>query len=183
MTLILIMRGLQGIGDSCVAISGFAIVTLYFAERKRQYLGYCMTARGVGVSLGPIIGGLIYGPLKFNGTFYFFAGTNIISFLLVMFMVPNSVNAGGPGMDEEVEKKDDSEDKYQISYCRILMNFRALMAIITASVTLYLVFFFDATLVTHLQIDVGLDVSLASQYYAVCVLVFSLTSPVVGYIH
>jgi MFS family permease len=97
MTIILIMRGLQGIGDSCVAIAGFAIVTLYFAERKRQYLGWCMTARGIGISLGPIIGGLIYEPFGFDGTFYFFAGTNIISIILVMFMIPNSVNQKGLG--------------------------------------------------------------------------------------
>jgi len=97
MTIILIMRGLQGIGDSCVAIAGFAIVTLYFAERKRQYLGWCMTARGIGISLGPIIGGLIYEPFGFDGTFYFFAATNIISIILVMFMIPNSINKKGPG--------------------------------------------------------------------------------------
>jgi hypothetical protein len=31
------------------------------------------------------------------------------------------------------------------------MNFRAIMAIVTGAVTLYLVFFYDATLVTHLE--------------------------------
>jgi predicted MFS family arabinose efflux permease len=56
-----------------------------------------MTARGIGISLGPIIGGLIYEPFGFDGTFYFFAGTNIISIILVMFMIPNSVNQKGLG--------------------------------------------------------------------------------------
>ena len=193
MTIILIMRGLQGVGDSCVAIAGFAIVTLYFAERKRQYLGWCMTARGIGISLGPIIGGLIYEPLGFDGTFYFFAATNIISIVTVTFMIPNSVNKKGLGpVDAHVGEfapiKDDANmnqakgEDYHISYGRILMNFRAIMAIVTGAVTLYLVFFYDATLVTHLEEDVHLAPGLASQYFGVCAVIFSLTSPVVGYI-
>jgi predicted MFS family arabinose efflux permease len=108
-----------------------------------------MTARGIGISLGPIIGGLIYEPFKFDGTFYFFASTNIISFVLVMFMIPNSVNKGLENENEE-DKNQDTKEDYHISYVRILLNFRAFMAIITGAVTLYLVFFYDATLVTHL---------------------------------
>ena len=113
-----------------------------------------MTARGIGISLGPIIGGLIYEPFHFDGTFYFFAATNIISFILVMFMIPNSVNQKGNGGEEDGEVNKDETKKgnvYHISYLRILMNFRAIMAIMTGAVTLYLVFFYDATLVTHLE--------------------------------
>lgn len=62
------------------------------------------------------------------------------------------------------------------------MNFRALMAIITGSVTLYLVFFYDATLVTHLEEDVRLEAGEASQYFGLCAIIFSLTSPIVGQI-
>jgi len=110
-----------------------------------------MTARGIGISLGPIIGGLIYEPFHFDGTFYFFAATNIVSFILVMFMIPSSVNQKGLGTEEDNKAADNKDNGYHISYLRILVNFRAIMAIVTGAVTLYLVFFYDATLVTHLE--------------------------------
>jgi MFS family permease len=56
----LIVRFIQGVGDSMVATSAYSIVSIEFPHQREVYIGYCQTAVGLGLLLGPVIGTTIF---------------------------------------------------------------------------------------------------------------------------
>ena len=57
----IVIRFFQGIGDSMVATSAYSIVSIEFPHNREVYIGYCQTAVGLGLLMGPVIGTTIYG--------------------------------------------------------------------------------------------------------------------------
>jgi predicted MFS family arabinose efflux permease len=51
----------------------YSIISLKFTDCREVYLGYCSTAMGLGLMLGPVLGQIIFTKLGFQGTFFFFA--------------------------------------------------------------------------------------------------------------
>jgi MFS family permease len=56
----IVIRFFQGVGDSMVATSSYSIVSIEFPHQREVYIGYCQTAVGLGLLLGPVIGTSIY---------------------------------------------------------------------------------------------------------------------------
>lgn len=109
-------------------------------------MGLCSTARGIGCIIGPIIGQYICARYDLEVTFYVFAGLNFISGFIMLIVVPSYLNK-----DEKSEIKSLSQiQAYDISYFRILNNYRVCWAVLTGTITLMFTFFFDATLSKHL---------------------------------
>ena len=100
------MRILQGVGDASLSIAGnllpfitpytgYVLITIKYPERKKTYLGFCSTARGLGVMSGPLLGQLIYNALEFEKTFYIFAGIISPFLLLSILWIPRELNRKG----------------------------------------------------------------------------------------
>jgi hypothetical protein len=39
---------------------GFSIITIEFSDEKEKYLGWAESATGMGLAIGPTVGGLMY---------------------------------------------------------------------------------------------------------------------------
>lgn len=75
-----------------VATSAYSIVSIEFPENRDIYIGYCQTAVGLGLLMGPVIGTSIYGFAGYQNTFYILAGVLTLSFLTAVFLLPTRIN-------------------------------------------------------------------------------------------
>jgi hypothetical protein len=57
-----------------------------------KYIGYIEIVVGVGLGMGPVIGGLVYGSLRFDGTMYFFGLINTVGLLSCIYLMPSELN-------------------------------------------------------------------------------------------
>ena len=88
----LLVRFIQGMGDSMVATSAYSIVSIEFPESREVYIGYCQTAVGLGLLLGPVIGTSIFNFAGYEGTFYVLAGILGASLTIAFFLLPGRIN-------------------------------------------------------------------------------------------
>lgn len=75
-----------------VATAAYSIVSIEFPHQREVYIGYCQTAVGLGLLLGPVIGTTIYKFAEYEATFYILAGVLCCSFLTAIFLLPNRIN-------------------------------------------------------------------------------------------
>ena len=59
-TLMMILRFLQGYCDSLINITSYSIIMQTFSKEKEIYLGYAEASTGLGITFGPIIGSIIF---------------------------------------------------------------------------------------------------------------------------
>ena len=52
----IIIRFLQGVGDSMVSTAAYSIISIEFPAEREKYVGLCQTAVGLGLLSGPFIG-------------------------------------------------------------------------------------------------------------------------------
>lgn len=85
---LIVLRILQGLGSACIFATSFAIITLvYPPERRGKAMGFTVSAVYCGLSLGPVIGGVLNYYLGWKSIFYFiacFGAVAVISTLLFM---------------------------------------------------------------------------------------------------
>jgi EmrB/QacA subfamily drug resistance transporter len=80
-----IARGLQGLGGSMIFGTAVAILTSVFPANERgKVLGYNLAATYLGLSLGPVIGGILTHQLGWRSVFFV---SVILSCILVLFVV------------------------------------------------------------------------------------------------
>jgi MFS family permease len=69
----LFARILQGVADAIISVTIPSIIAIEWPEHQALYLGYNTMANGMGCSMGPLIGSVIYMYVSYVNTFYFFA--------------------------------------------------------------------------------------------------------------
>jgi MFS family permease len=88
------LRTLQGaVGGSGAPLTTLAAVTLP-PHRLSMGMGVFQTAQFVGVSAGPVFGGLIAAAIGFRGTFHVTAGLMVLNTLLAYFVIREPKNYG-----------------------------------------------------------------------------------------
>jgi MFS family permease len=78
----LILRTVQGQGDILLQFTAYAIITSVFSDNIIKYIGYVEIIAGVGLSIGPLLGGFIYKDLDYQGTMFFFGTLNLFVLIL-----------------------------------------------------------------------------------------------------
>jgi MFS family permease len=66
----------------------YSVVSIEFPHNRDVYIGYCQTAVGLGLLLGPVIGTTIFGLVKYEATFYILAGILSMSLITAIFLLP-----------------------------------------------------------------------------------------------
>ena len=84
----LVVRFVQGVGDSMVATASYSIVSIEFPHSREIYIGYCQTAVGLGLLMGPVIGTSIFKFAGYEGTFYVLGGILCLSLMTAFFLLP-----------------------------------------------------------------------------------------------
>lgn len=86
---LVLIRLVQGIGVALTVPASMALMTLGTERQTRGgSMGVYTTARLVGLTTGPLVGGWLYDHFGFNSTFYTGAAFIALGFLLVQVWVP-----------------------------------------------------------------------------------------------
>ena len=68
------------------------MITIEFSSKREEYVGYCQSACGIGLMVGPVLGSMIYGSLGYENTFFVFSGMLFVSCIFVFFILPARLN-------------------------------------------------------------------------------------------
>lgn len=85
-----------------VATAAYSIVSIEFPNNREVYIGYCQTAVGLGLLMGPVVGTTIYKFAHYEATFYILAGVLTCSLVTAIFLLPNRINKYSTGQPNEV---------------------------------------------------------------------------------
>jgi MFS family permease len=111
----IVVRLVQGYGDSLVVTTQFSVIISVFSDEKLKYIGYSESAIGIGLMLGPGLGSFVFGFFGYAWAFYAFSVLLGLNLLIMMFYLPKQLNydkqpSGGeetPSVEQapEVEKR------------------------------------------------------------------------------
>jgi EmrB/QacA subfamily drug resistance transporter len=88
---LIMWRAVMGVGGAMILPATLAIITNVFPREERgKAIGIWAGLNGIGVALGPIIGGLIIDSLKWNWIFLINLPIAAVALILGWFLVPNS---------------------------------------------------------------------------------------------
>ena len=96
MKMLIIMRVIQGIGGAMVLSSNTPILLSAFPPSMRgKALGYSIGAVYIGLSLGPVLGGILNQQLGWRSIFAFAGGLALIALLIAAIRIPKIPSEGG----------------------------------------------------------------------------------------
>jgi MFS family permease len=82
----------QGLGNICIHVTCYSILTSVFSDNREKYIGYGEAATGFGLMLGPVLGGILNSTIGYMGAFLVFAGMLFVFGVLAFVFIPNSLN-------------------------------------------------------------------------------------------
>jgi MFS family permease len=88
----LILRFLEGSGDVLLQFTGYSVITAVFSEELTAHIGYIEITTGLGLSMGPFMGALVYPYLAYEGTMYFFGFLCFCCAIMCQVCMPRKLN-------------------------------------------------------------------------------------------
>jgi EmrB/QacA subfamily drug resistance transporter len=100
-TLLIACRALMGIGGAFIMPSTLSILVQTFRapSERAQAIGVWAAVAGVGVAIGPIVGGLLLEHFSWHAVFLVNPPLVVIVFILTLLFVPESKDATKPQLD------------------------------------------------------------------------------------
>lgn len=111
----------------------YAIITFVYADNREKYLGYAEAVTGIGLMLGPVIGGPLYEFLGYFGSFSVFGAMLLVSMTIALFITPSALNDS----PEEEEESVPGEIASQVSFKMFLLNKRSLFALTSCMIVCF----------------------------------------------
>ena len=68
------------------------MICTVFADDIMKHIAYIEIAVGLGLGIGPLVGGLLFDKLHYEATMYVFGGLNLVTMTFCYFAIPNSLN-------------------------------------------------------------------------------------------
>jgi len=97
-------RFVQGIGNAMIQTACYAIITFVYSDNREKYLGYAEAFTGIGLMLGPVIGGPFYSLLGYFGCFACFSGVIFFSMIVSLIITPSALNKNtDEGQEVEID--------------------------------------------------------------------------------
>ena len=158
------------------------MVGIEFPNDREKYVGYCQSACGIGLMSGPVIGSIIYKYCHFEVTFFIFAGLLFFCGLMVLFFLPNRLNAKAEIPEAEQKRQSQIVEGPTITFGMFLFNMRAMVTIVSAAMAMVFMLFFNAILSDHLIHAYGLEEDQCGYIMALGALFYAVSSPLVGVI-
>ncbi|XP_014661896.1 PREDICTED: MFS-type transporter SLC18B1-like isoform X2 [Priapulus caudatus] len=82
------IRVVEGLGAGAYITASFAIIANEFPERVATMFGVLETFNGLGLMLGPVVGGALYYVGGFGLPFYVLGGFILVAFVCAYFILP-----------------------------------------------------------------------------------------------
>lgn len=170
------LRFFQGAGDILLQITIYTVVSEVFSDNLTAAITKIEITVGLGLGLGPFIGGVVYNKLGFKGTMFMFGGLNSFALVMCFVCMPNALNktASEEEMAEfEAELEDlmayDDDDannsRQNITLWTILTNRHSCFSIITCLFGTFNISFWTGFIANTLT-DVGLTDSQVGYVFA-----------------
>ena len=80
----------------------YSIVSIEFPHQRDIYIGYCQTAAGLGLLMGPVICTTIYGFAGYSSTFFILGGVLAGSLCTAIFLLPARINKYSNDTPDEI---------------------------------------------------------------------------------
>jgi MFS family permease len=155
-------RFFQGLGNAMIQTACYAIITFSFSDNREKYLGYAEAFTGIGLMLGPVIGGVFYSFFGYFGCFACFSGVILLSMLVSLMITPNALNK-----NTDIEEADPTYDhnnlqltngrKIEVSFKMFLTNKRSLIAYLSSTIVCFFMSYQSSFLTEVLEKDKGVD--------------------------
>jgi len=92
---LLVARGIQAVGASLLQANSISIITANTPSYHRgKAIGFQASAQGIGLSIGPAVGGLILSGLSWRWIFFVNVPVGILGTVLGVFLLPKDHSAG-----------------------------------------------------------------------------------------
>jgi MFS family permease len=98
--LALLIRFIQGIGDTFVQTTTYSMLSSAFPHTREKILGYAETAAGIGLMVGPNIAGPVNQALGYLPAYLIFSLMMAVAGTSTFFLLPNHLN-NKPVISEE----------------------------------------------------------------------------------
>jgi MFS family permease len=85
-------RFMQGAADALVGVTVPSILAVEYPDKVEVLLGYSSMAQGMGFTLGPLIGTLVYIWLDYTATFIFFTAFIFLIGCYCVILLPAEIN-------------------------------------------------------------------------------------------
>lgn len=96
---LILCRILEGVGVAAITSNSIALLSAVYPPQKRgAVIGYAVSAVFLGLSAGPILGGVLTQMLGWESIFYFVVVLSVFTFAAVWFSISHDIreNAGEP---------------------------------------------------------------------------------------
>ena len=169
----LILRFFQGQGDVFLQFVGYSIICTVFADDIMKHIAYIEIAVGLGLGVGPLIGGWLYHAAGYEITMFVFGGFNLVTMIYCWINIPNSLNSTVTdeevaelnvkveGLEEEIKEtvqpKEKKHPRENIGWLTLFTNRHSCFAIIVAFVGTFNIMYFKEFMVEDLT-DEGREV-------------------------
>lgn len=144
--------------------------------------------------VGPIMGSMIYANVGYENTFFIFSGLLLLSCIFVFFILParlNKLETDAQLEGEDQEKNSQRLPAKEITFSMFLFNARAMLAVVSSTIAMVFMLFYNGILsvelTTHMGVDgdnVGKHTSLlilsTGYIFALGALMYALSSPLVS---
>lgn len=170
----------------------YSILTNTFSENRERAIGFGETAAGLGLMVGPILGGSLNTAFGYAYCYYILSGFLAFAALFNVVVMPNSINFSNkeedplPMTQEEKERALEEFDKMskeaskKAGYGMILFNRRAAFALLSCSMVMLFVSFKQAFMTVVLENEYHVEQVYHGWIIAMPALFYVISGNVVG---
>lgn len=165
-----VARTTQGIGLACYGSIAYAYIPLLYPDTVEKKISYMEILTGMGLMLGPLIGGLLFSLGGYQLPFYFMAG---IFFFVTPFMLSRLP------ADSSFQHKDEKVREKPISLFKFLFNKKIFLTFLIVVLPNCGMCFLQPTLTNHLH-DYTSSTLVISLMFSVGTLAYALSMPLIS---
>ena len=146
----LVCRFIQGTGDQFVQTTTYSVLSSVFPETREKVLAYAETAAGIGLMIGPVIGGRMNSAKGYLFCYMAFSCMLAVVGVATLILLPNSLNAKPVVTEKEFEEAK-KEAPIQIKYSMFFLNRRCFFALAATCILNFFVLFKQGFLTVVLE--------------------------------
>lgn len=99
-----------------------------FPENREKYLGMGEAAAGIGLMVGPVLGGILNTYLGYRDCFLVFSGILALNIFFSFFILPASLNSSSEEESKDDEFRKSLNSRKDISYKSFFTNRRVMFS-------------------------------------------------------
>lgn len=163
-----VVRILEAIGAAGFSTASYSIVLHIYPDQISTVFGIIETCVGVGMSIGPAIGGALYSVGGFGLPFYILGSCVLLTFPVCWYVMR------GIQVQALVTRKE--------SYFTLLKVPQVIVVSVILVIGSQSQGFVEPTLEPHMRKEFGVNTSIVGSFFLVMSAIFSICSPLVGFL-